>query len=38
MARLISKTFEKETQSVYDLTTETSNFFANGILVHNCGK
>ncbi len=22
---------------VYDLTTETNNFFANGILTHNCG-
>lgn len=29
----------KKTETVYDVTTKKNhNFFANGILVHNCGK
>lgn len=27
----------KETCSVYDITTDSSSFIANGLLVHNCG-
>lgn len=28
---------EKSTEKVYDLTTESHSFLANGLLVHNCG-
>ncbi len=38
MARMIKKTVIQN-DDVYDLTTHTNhNFFANGILVHNCGR
>jgi intein/homing endonuclease len=38
MGKLI-KIKQKEAQDVYDLTVpETHNFFAEGILVHNCGR
>lgn len=36
MARLISKKIIKNTSEKYDIETETHNYFANGILVHNC--
>ena len=37
--RWIKKIRVKENRDVYDLTTEHNhNFFANDILVHNCGE
>jgi len=37
MARLLKKTYIGK-KDVYDLTTvKNHNFFANGVLVHNCG-
>lgn len=37
MAKLIKITIQKHTQDVYDLEVENNhNFFANGILAHNC--
>lgn len=36
MARLISKKIIKNTSEKYDIETETHNYFANNILVHNC--
>ena len=37
--RLIKKNTIKNNQDVYDITTEKNhNFFANNILVHNCGE
>ncbi len=37
MAKLVSKEIVS-TEPVYDITTTNNhNFFANGILVHNCG-
>ena len=32
----ISKILQNEQQKVYDITVENGEFFANGILVHNC--
>ena len=38
MGKLI-KMRQLESQDVYDITVpDTQNFYANGILVHNCGK
>ena len=36
MTRLISKKIIKNTSEKYDIETEIHNYFANGILVHNC--
>lgn len=39
MGKLKSITIETENRDVYDLTVgDNHNFFANGVLVHNCGE
>jgi dTDP-4-amino-4,6-dideoxygalactose transaminase/intein/homing endonuclease len=36
LSKIRSINFTERTCLVYDLTTESGNFFANGVLVHNC--
>lgn len=39
MGKLKKIVIEQEKVPVYDITTESNhNFFANNILVHNCGE
>ena len=38
MVKLVNKT-KIDNQDVYDITTTSNhNFFANGVVVHNCGR